>query len=55
MTDDEFRVLERQNLTRALEKSNWRISGADGAADLLGLKPSTLSYRMKVLEIEKPE
>ena len=55
MTDDEFRVLEKQNLTRALEKSNWRISGVDGAADLLGLKPSTLSYRMKVLEIEKQE
>ena len=30
-----------------------RISGGGGAAELLGLKPSTLSYRMKVLKIEK--
>ena len=53
MTDDEFRVLEKHNLTRALIKTNWRISGGGGAAELLGLKPSTLSYRMKVLKIEK--
>ena len=54
MTDDEFRILEKQNLMRALARSNWRISGAGGAADLLELKPSTLSYRMKMLGIKKP-
>jgi len=53
MTETEFRELEKTNLTIALNKTNWRISGAGGAADLLGLKPSTLSYRMKVLGIEK--
>jgi len=54
MTDEEFRALEKQNLMRALANTNWRISGSGGAAELLGLKPSTLSYRMKMLEIEKP-
>lgn len=53
MTEAEFRALEKTNLTIALNKTKWRISGAGGAADLLGLKPSTLSYRMKVLGIEK--
>ena len=53
MTETEFRTLEKTNLTLALHKTNWRISGAGGAAELLGLKPSTLSYRMKVLGIEK--
>ena len=52
MTETEFRILEKTNLTLALNKTNWRISGAGGAAELLGLKPSTLSYRMKVLGIE---
>jgi transcriptional regulator with GAF, ATPase, and Fis domain len=53
LTETEFRTLEKTNLTLALNKTNWRISGAGGAAELLGLKPSTLSYRMKVLGIEK--
>jgi PAS domain S-box-containing protein len=53
MTETEFRTLEKANLTLALNKTSWRISGAGGAAELLGLKPSTLSYRMKVLGIEK--
>ena len=53
MTDAEFRGLEKANMTAALRRAGWRISGTDGAAELLGLKPSTLSYRMKVLGIEK--
>ena len=55
MTDHEFRMLEKQNITRVLVKTSWRISGADGAAVLLGLKPSTLSYRMKALGIVDPK
>jgi transcriptional regulator with GAF, ATPase, and Fis domain len=38
-----------------LKSTNWRISGADGAAKLLGVKPSTLAYRMKVYRIDKSE
>lgn len=36
-----------------LRHANWRIWGSEGAAELLGLKPSTLTYRMKVLGIRK--
>ena len=54
VTDNEFRGKEKLNLIAALEHAGWRISGKGGAADLLGIKPSTLTYRMKSLEIEKP-
>jgi PAS domain S-box-containing protein len=46
--------MERQNLVRALERTGWRISGKEGAAALLGLKPSTLTSRMKALGIQRP-
>jgi transcriptional regulator with GAF, ATPase, and Fis domain len=34
-----------------MEKSRWRVRGKDGAAEILGLKPTTLEARMKKLEI----
>jgi transcriptional regulator with GAF, ATPase, and Fis domain/truncated hemoglobin YjbI len=54
-TATEFRQLERQNLIGALEASRWKVSGADGAAAMLGLSPSTLSSRLRALAIGKPE
>jgi len=53
-TDAEMREREKANLLLALRQSNWRISGDGGAAELLGLKPSTLAYRMQGFGIEKP-
>jgi len=50
----ELQDLERENMVRALEESGWRVSGAKGAAELLGMNPSTLSSRMKALEIKRP-
>ncbi|NIS15133.1 MAG: PAS domain S-box protein [candidate division Zixibacteria bacterium] len=54
-TVDELRELERNNLIKALEKSQWKISGAKGAARLLGMKPTTLSSRLKALGIKRPD
>jgi len=54
-TASEFEQLERQNLIGVLEAAHWKISGQGGAASLLGLKPSTLSSRLKVLNIQQPE
>ena len=54
VTDAEFREMEKANLNSALRHANWQLSGADGAAALLGLKPSTLAYRMKTFDITKP-
>jgi hypothetical protein len=36
----------------ALQQADWHISGIDGVAELLGIKPSTLAYRMKLFGIE---
>ncbi|MCG8324680.1 MAG: hypothetical protein MI673_04120, partial [Thiotrichales bacterium] len=49
------RHLERKNMIAALEQSNWRVSGIHGAANLLGLKTTTLNSRMKVLSIVRPD
>lgn len=51
---DQFQAFERANLLRALNRCDWKVSGEHGAATLLGLKPSTLSSRMKALGIERP-
>jgi transcriptional regulator with GAF, ATPase, and Fis domain len=48
----ELEALERQNFQRALQRCNGRISGEQGAAQLLGMKPSTLASRLKVLGIK---
>jgi transcriptional regulator with GAF, ATPase, and Fis domain len=42
---------EREHITKALEKTTWRVKGPKGAATLLGLKPSTLYKRMLKLGI----
>jgi len=47
-------VKEKANLIAALSYTDWRVWGPDGAAARLGIKPSTLAYRMKVLDITKP-
>jgi PAS domain S-box-containing protein len=39
--------LEREHICRTLEKTSWRVSGKGGAAEILGLKPTTLEARMK--------
>jgi PAS domain S-box-containing protein len=54
VTDDEMREREKANLMAALRHAKWRVWGTDGAAELLGIKPSTLTYRMKVLGITRP-
>jgi PAS domain S-box-containing protein len=55
LTDEALRALERDNLTTALDRCDWRISGAGGAAELLGLSPSTLRDRMRVFDIQRPK
>jgi DNA-binding NtrC family response regulator len=45
---------ERSHILRALEKTNWVIHGKKGAAELLGINPSTLRSRLEKLAIKKP-
>ena len=48
-------AIERQHILEILEKTNWRVSGQNGAAEILGLKPSTLESRMKKLGIQRDQ
>jgi transcriptional regulator of acetoin/glycerol metabolism len=57
LSDDSPRSLEdidRTHIVGVLKDCNWRVKGADNAAERLGLKPSTLRYRMKKLGIRRP-
>jgi transcriptional regulator with GAF, ATPase, and Fis domain len=54
LSEAELRRRERENLVAALERTRWKIKGADGAAELLGVKPTTLLARMKKMGLRKP-
>ncbi len=53
LTEAEMQELERQNILKALNVNNWKISGADGAAALLQIPPTTLSSRISKLNIKR--
>jgi len=54
LTEQEMREFQKKNTIAALKQANWRVSGAGGAADLLGIKPTTLADRVRTLGIRKP-
>jgi len=43
-------LVERKHICDVLERVHWRISGKQGAAGILGLRPTTLTSRRKKLE-----
>jgi formate hydrogenlyase transcriptional activator len=45
---------ERRHIVRVLSGARWRIEGAGGAAQVLGMKPSTLRSRMVKLGVSRP-
>lgn len=45
---------ERRYILQILDKTGWRIRGKMGAAEILGLKPTTLYSRMKKFNIKRP-
>jgi len=46
--------IERRHIVSVLERVHWRISGSGGAAEILGLRPTTLHSRLKKLGISRP-
>ncbi|HTF93502.1 MAG TPA: sigma 54-interacting transcriptional regulator [Verrucomicrobiae bacterium] len=52
-TAKELEELERNNIIAALDAAEGKVAGENGAAQLLGVKPTTLSSRMKALGIER--
>ncbi|WP_461393462.1 AAA-type ATPase lid domain-containing protein [Deferrisoma sp.] len=53
-TLEDLKRLERELLLRTLEASNWKIYGPRGAAERLGMKPTTLISKMKRLDLARP-
>lgn len=54
LSEDALGRVERDNLVAALQRSAWKISGPGGAAEILGVKPTTLASRIKRFGIERP-
>ncbi len=54
LTEKDMRDFQKANIVRALKQANWKVSGKGGAAELLGLRPTTLADRIRTLKIRKP-
>ncbi len=54
LTEKQMRKFQKQNLLNALQETNWRVSGPDGAAELLGVKPTTLADRIRSFGLRRP-
>lgn len=54
LSASELAEFEKENLLRALDASDWQIAGSGGAAERLGLKPTTLKSRVKALGLSRP-
>ena len=53
LTEPEIQRRERENLWIILQKTGWKIKGADGAAELLGIKPTTMISRIKKMGLTR--
>ena len=47
-------VTETKHITNILASCDWKINGENGAAEKLGMPPSTLRSKMKKLNIKRP-
>ncbi len=54
LTEADMRDFQKRNISRALNRANWKISGKGGAAELLGVRPTTLADRVRTYGIKKP-
>jgi formate hydrogenlyase transcriptional activator len=46
--------VEREHIRTVLESTGWRVRGVGGAADRLGLRPTTLETRLAKLGLKRP-
>jgi len=53
VTRDELKRREREAIINALKQTNGKVSGPSGAAELLGMKPSTLASRISSMGINR--
>jgi transcriptional regulator with GAF, ATPase, and Fis domain len=55
LTEEEMKQRDRENILNALNQSGWKITGDGGAAEMLGMKPTTLHSKIKKLGLKKPD
>ena len=53
LSPENLQNIECDHIVSVLEQCNWKIQGSDNAAERLGLKPSTLRWKMKKLGIRR--
>lgn len=53
--DVEMKQRERENILAALNETDWRVHGPGGAAELLGVRPTTLASRIKRMGLSRPD
>ena len=53
LTEEGMRLREKVNIETALKQTDWKIYGTGGAAELLGIKPTTLLSRIKKMGITR--
>ena len=54
LTEKEMELRYQENILNALNQCNWKITGSDGAAELLGIKPTTLHSKIKKMGLKRP-
>ena len=54
LTEKDMREFQKSNLEKALKQANWKVSGVGGAAELLGVRPTTLADRIRTFKLRKP-
>ena len=54
LTEAELQHHERQNLFAVLQKAGWKVKGAGGAAELLGVSPTTVFARIGKMGLKRP-
>jgi len=55
LTEEEMKLHDRQNILNALNQCDWKITGSNGAAEILGMRPTTLHSKIKKMGIKKPD
>ncbi len=54
LTEKAMKEFQKANIVRALRQADWRVSGKGGAAELLGVRPTTLADRIRSYKIRRP-
>ena len=54
LSEKDMREFQKSNTIKALKQTNWKVSGIGGAAELLGVRPTTLADRIRSYKIRRP-